>query len=139
MTYRPSTPFRGSTRTLLAADTISLNVGLLVRSRVQLGAADAGRVCAHSTKSTSEGAVAGTNALNGKRLPHNWAALAEHLEVRHASSTGGDIVAGGGGGERAKRGGRRLVEERAHGPRLAEKGLHDAQWYKGARFGDRPV
>lgn len=102
-------------------------------SCVQLGAAHTGRVGAHSTESAGEGAVAGTNALDCKCLAHDGTALAEHLEVRHASSAGGDIVASGSGGERAKRGGGRLVEERAHGPRLAEKSLHDGQWFGGGK------
>lgn len=130
---------RGSIRTLLAADALGLNVSLLVRSRVQLGAVDTGVVGAHSTESTSEGAVAGTSALDGKGLSHDGAALPEHLEVRHASSTGGDIVASGRGRKRAKRGGGRLVEERAHGPRLAEKSLHDGQWSCEAKFGGRMI
>lgn len=119
-------------RTLLAANTLRLNVRLLMRSRVQLGAVHTGVVGAHATESTSESAIAGASALNGKSLSHDGATLAEHLKIGHASSAGGDIVAGGGGGgQRAKRGGGRLVKERAHGPRLAEKGLHSGQWLRG--------
>jgi hypothetical protein len=36
-------------------------------------------------------------------------------------------VTGGGRGKRAESGGGRLVEERAHCPRLAQKSLHDGQ------------
>lgn len=115
-------------RTLLAANALSLNVSLLVCSRVQLGAVDASVVSAHAAESTGKGAVARTGALHSKGLSHNGAALAEYLEVRHASSAGRNIVAGSRGRERAKRGGGRLMKEWAHSPRLAEKGLHDDQW-----------
>lgn len=68
-------------RTLLAANALSLDVSLLVGSRVQLGAVDAGVVSTHATKSTSEGAVAGAGALNSERLSHDRTALAEHLKI----------------------------------------------------------
>lgn len=103
---------------------------------MQLGAIDTGVVSAHSTESTSKSAVAGTSTLDSKCLSHDGAAFAKYLEVRHAASTRGHIMAGGSGRERAERGGGRLVEERAHRPRLAEKSLHDGQWYARARFGD---
>jgi hypothetical protein len=37
-------------------------------------------------------------------------------------------MASGSRGKRAEGGGRGLVEERAHGPRLAQKSLHGGQW-----------
>jgi hypothetical protein len=129
MTYRHlSRSVDGLTRTLLATNALSLDVGLLVRSCVQLGAVDAGVVGANATKSTGKSAVSRACALHSQSLAHDGAALAEHLEVRHASRTGRNIVASGRSRERTQRGGGRLVEERAHGPRLAEKGLHDGQW-----------
>lgn len=106
---------------------------------MQLGAVDAGVIGAHSAESASKGAVAGTGALNGKCFSHYGAALAKHLQARHASSTGRNIVTGGGGRERAERGGGRLVEERAHGPRLAEKSLHDGQWQEEGKVWKRVV
>lgn len=99
---------------MLAANALGLDVGLLVCSGVQLGAVHTSVVGADSAKSTGEGAVARASTLHCERLSHDGAALAEHLQVRHASGARRDIVAGGGGGERAKRGGGRLVEERAH-------------------------
>ena len=138
MTYRHvSITLCGLTRTLLATNALSLDVSLLVRSRVQLGAVDAGVVGANAAKSTGKSAVARACALHSQSLAHDGAALAEHLEVRHASGTGRNIVASGRSRERAQRGGGRLVEERAHGPRLAEKGLHDGQWRGQARMEGR--
>lgn len=95
---------------------------------MQLGAVHTGVVSTHATKSTSKSTVSHASALDGKRLAHDRAAAAEHLEVGHAARTGRDIVAGGGGGKRAKSGGGGFGEERAHGPRLAQKSLHGGQW-----------
>lgn len=80
MTYRHYR-LRESIRTLLTANALGLNMRLLVRSRMQLGAVHTGMVGAHATESASEGAVAGTSALDGKSLSHDRATLAEHLEV----------------------------------------------------------
>jgi hypothetical protein len=95
---------------------------------VQLGTIDAGVVRTNTAESSGECAAAAASTLNGERLAHDRTATTEDLEVRHATSSGRNIVAGGRGGERAEGGGRGLREERAHGPRLAQKSLHVGQW-----------
>lgn len=66
----------------------------------------AGVVSTSSAKRSRERIVA--NALNSKRLAHNWAAATKNLEVRHLASSRRDIVGGGGRRERAESGGGRL-------------------------------
>jgi hypothetical protein len=95
---------------------------------VQLGTVDAGVVRTNTAESSGECTAAAASTLDGERLAHDRATTTENLEVRHATSSGRNIVAGGRGGERAEGGGRGLREERAHGPRLAQKSLHVGQW-----------
>lgn len=113
---------------LCAAQVLNLNcLRFLGRRSVKPGAIDTAGVGTSTAKSAGEGAVARTGALHSEGLSHDGAAPGEHLEVGHAASARGDMVARRCRGKRAQSRGRRLVEERAHGPRLAQNRLHDGQ------------
>jgi hypothetical protein len=116
-------------RTLLRPHILDFDgLGSLRTRSVQLCTIDAGVVGTNAAESSGECGAAAASTLDGERLAHNRAATTENLEVRHATSPGGNIVAGSRGGERAEGGGGGLREERAHGPRLAQKSLHIGQW-----------
>jgi hypothetical protein len=116
-------------RTLLGPQILKFDgLSLLGGGSVQLSTIDAGVVGAHTPESSGKCGAAAASTLNGKCLAHDRAAATENLEVRHAPGSGRNIVAGGRRGKRAEGGGGCLREERAHGPRLAQKSLHVGQW-----------
>ena len=93
---------------------------LLARGGQTLGRPDLG---SGGGREALRGEVAG--ALHGQRLAHDGAAASNDLEVGNGASAG--AAAGPGRGrQRAQRCGRRVLEERAHGPGLIEQGFHVA-------------
>jgi hypothetical protein len=64
-------------------------------------------VSTHTAKGAGKSIVASASALYGERLAHYGTAASEDLQVRHASSAGGNLMAGSGrgGGEGAESGG----------------------------------
>lgn len=100
-------------------------LSLVGTSSVKVRLRDASRVSPGAAKGAGENIVAQARGLDGESLAHDGAAASNDLQVAHGAATRSrSVLDTGAGGHGAQGGGRGLVQERTHGPGLAEEGLH---------------